>query len=57
MSPVSSSCLLPLQEALQDQQVGLIQAPFKLVFLPWVSKYVRFGVHPLRVKSTFPTAL
>ena len=39
---VSSSCLLPLREALQDQQVGLIQAPFKLLLLPWALDPVRF---------------
>ena len=33
---VSSSCLLSLQETLQDQQVGLTQAPFKLLLLPWI---------------------
>ena len=55
---VSSSCLLALWEAFQDQQVGLIQAPFKLLLLPWVLEHVRFCVHPLRVESLlFPTAL
>ena len=51
VSSVSSSCLLPLWEALQDQQVGLIQALFKLLFLPWVLEHVRFCVHFLRVES------
>ena len=32
---MSSSHLLPLREALQDQQVCLAQAPFKLLLLPW----------------------
>ena len=50
---VSSSCLLPLVEPLQDQQEGLIQAPFKLLLLPRVSECVRFGVCPLRVESLF----
>ena len=44
-------CLLPLQEAFQDQQVDLTQAPFKLLLLPWVLECVRFCVCPLRVKS------
>ena len=48
--------LLPLREALQDQQVGLTQAPFKLLLLPWISEHVRFCVRPLRVESLFPTA-
>ena len=54
---VSCSFLLPLQEILQDQQVSLTQAPFKLLLLPWVLECVRFCVHPLRVESLFPTAL
>ena len=29
-----SSCLLPLWEALQDQQLPLTQAPFKLLLQP-----------------------
>ena len=53
---VSFSCLLPLQEAVQDQQVSLAQAPFKLLLLPWVSDCVRFSVHPLRVESLLLTA-
>ena len=31
VSTMSSSCLLLLWESLQDQQVGLTQAPFKLL--------------------------
>ena len=46
----SPSCLLPLLEAPQDQQVGLTKAPFKLL-LPLVSEHVRFCVCPLRVES------
>ena len=42
---VSSSCPL----SLQDQQVGLTQAFFKLLLLPWFPECVRFGVHPLKV--------
>ena len=48
---VSLSCLLPLQEDLQDQQVGLIQVPFKLLPLHWESEHVRFCMCPLRVES------
>ena len=36
------SYLLSLWEALQDQQVGLTQTPFKLLPLPWDSECVRF---------------
>ena len=53
---LSSSCLLPLWEAVQVQQVGLTQAPFKLLLLPLVLAPVRFCVHPLRVESLFLTA-
>ena len=53
---VTSSCLLPLWETLQDQQVGLTQAPFKLLLQPWVLECVRFCVHPLRMESLSPTA-
>ena len=38
----SPSCLLPLQEALQNQQMGLTLAPFKLPPLLWDSEHVRF---------------
>ena len=47
----SPSCLLPLQEALQDQQLGLT------VPLCWDSEQVRFCVCPLRAESLFLTAL
>ena len=50
-------CFLPLQETLQDQHIGLTQAPIKLLFLPWVLECVRFCVCPLRVKSPFPLLL
>ena len=53
----SFSHFLPLQETLQDQQVGLTQAPFRLLLLPWVLENVRFCVCPLRIESVFPTAL
>ena len=48
---VSSICLLPVQETLQDQQVGLTQAPLKSLPLPWVLEHVRFCVRSLRVES------
>ena len=57
ISRVSSSGLLPLWKALQDQQVCLTQTPFKLLLLPWVSEHVRFCVHPLRVEYLFVTVL
>lgn len=48
---VSSRYLLSVQEALEDQQLSLTQAPFRLLPLPWVLEHVRFCVHPLGVKS------
>ena len=54
---VSFGCLLPLQEALQDLQVGLIQAPFQWLLLPCILERVRFCVCPLRVESLFPITL
>ena len=54
---VSFSCLLPLQDTLQYQWVGLTQAPFKLLLLPWVLEHVRFCVCPLSVASLFLPAL
>ena len=54
---VSTSCLLPLWETLQDQQVILTQDLFKLLLLTWVPECVRFCVCPLRVESLFPTTL
>ena len=53
----SSRGLLPLQEALQRQQVGLTQAPFKQLPLSWNSEHVRFSQCPLGAESLFPTAL
>lgn len=50
-----SSCLLPLQEALKDQQVGLAHDPFKWLPLHWDLECVRFWVCPL--ESLLPTAL
>lgn len=49
---VSSSCLLPPQEPLQDQQMGLTQDFFKWLLLRWVLECVEFCVC-----SLFPTAL
>ena len=54
---VNSSCLLLLWETLQDQQLGLTQATFKLLLLPWVPEHVRFCVCPIEVQSLFPKAL
>ena len=50
-------CLCPQGKALQDQQLGLTQAPFKLFLLPWVPEHVRFCMFPLRVEFLFHTAL
>lgn len=51
---VSSSCLLPLPEILQDQQACLIQAPLKSLLLPWVLEQVRLCVCAVRVSLYFP---
>lgn len=53
---VSSNCFLSFWVALQDQQVDLTQAPFKLLFLSCVSKFMRFCVSVLRVDSLFPNS-
>ena len=45
------------QKILQDQQVGLTQAPFKLLLLLWVPEHVIFCMFPLRVEFLFHTAL
>ena len=57
VSRVSSSCFLLIWEPLQDQQVGLTQAPFKLLLLLWVPEHVIFCMFPLRVEFLFHTAL
>lgn len=44
-------CLLPYQEVLEDQQVGVTQAPFRLLLLPWIPEYVGYCICPLRVES------
>ena len=49
----SPCCLLALREALQDQQVGLTQAPFKLLPLRGDLEHVRFCVRPLRAESVY----
>ena len=49
-SQVSSSYLLSVQEALEDQQLSLTQALFRLLLLPLVPEHVRFSKHPLRVE-------
>ena len=49
---VSSSCLLPPQEPLPDQQMGLTQDFFKWLLLGWVLECVEFCVC-----SLCPTAL
>lgn len=53
----SSSCLQPIWETLQGQQVGLTQAPIKLVFILWVLGHVRFSVHCVRARLLFTQAL
>ena len=37
-----------LQETLQDEQVGLVQAPIKLLLLPWVLVCMRFLYVPFK---------
>ena len=41
----SLSCLQPIQEALQDLQVGLTHASFKLVLVYWDLECVTFCMH------------
>ena len=45
------SCLLLLQEALQDQQVCLPHTSFKMLLLPWILEQVTLCVSPLREES------
>ena len=54
---VGCSCLIPFQGSLQNQQGGLIQAPFKLLLLPWVLENVMFCVCPLIMESPFSPAI
>ena len=51
---LSASCL---SETLQNHQVDLMQASFKLLLLPWVPEHLRFCVCPLRVEVLFFTAV
>lgn len=51
--PPAFDSLLPLHEALQDEQVGLTQATFKL--LTWVLECVGYCMHALGVESLFLT--
>ena len=44
---------IPLQETAQDQQVGLAQAPIKLLLLTWVPVRIRFCVHPFKSEVSF----
>lgn len=58
ISRVSPRYLLPFWDALQDQKVGLTQAPSILLPLHWdLVVPVRFYVCPLRAAFSFPTAL
>ena len=50
---VSHSHSLPPAWRLKDQQVGLAQAPVKLLLFPLVPAHTRFCMQPLRVKSLF----
>lgn len=43
-------------KTLQDQQVGLTQAPFKLLPLRWDLEQMSFCICPLRMETRFPTA-
>ena len=42
------------QGALQDQQVGLTEAPFKLLLMPWFLEHVRFVCSPFKSEVYFP---
>ena len=55
---VSSNCLLPLQEVLQDQLICLTQALFISLLLLWfLEHWIFVYMHPLRMESLFPIAL
>ena len=54
--PGGPSCLLLLQEALQDQQVDLIRTLFIPLPLHWNLDYVRFCACFLKAESLFPIA-
>ena len=53
--PPAFNSLLPLHEALQDEQGGLTQATFKLLLLTWVLECVGCCVQPLGMESLFLT--
>ena len=57
VSKGSPSCLLHVWEAIQDQLVVLIQAPFKLMLLHWDLEFMGFCMCLLNVESLFSTAL
>ena len=57
ISRLSSSCILCLCKALQDQQLSLTQASPKLLLLPWVPEHVSFCVCPLGVESILHSPL
>lgn len=52
---MSSSCLLHLQGALRDQQVGLVQAPLESLLLSRVLEHMRFCVHAVKVEPLSPS--
>lgn len=54
---VSPSWLLHLLETLQDQQVILTQALFKLLHLPWVPECMRFCVCLVDLPKVSPAGL
>ena len=47
----------PLQDTLQDHQVGLPEALIRLLLFLWTIVHVRFHVHHSRVKSLYPPVL
>lgn len=51
---VNCSHPLRLQKTLQEQQVGIAQAPIKLLLWLWFLVRVMFCICPLRVKFPFP---
>ena len=53
---VSHSCPLPPQETLQDQQVGMAQAPIKLLLLACVQVYMRLCA-TFKNEVSFPPSL
>lgn len=45
------SCPSPLRDYLQDQQMGLTQAPFKFLLQSWIPEHLRVCVYHLTVES------